>query len=65
MVRELTGVETARFYTIGEACAMLAIHRNTLRRYTRQNKIRMVVREADGKVLYQGRELYRLVLTMI
>lgn len=65
MVSELTGVEPARFYTIGETCELLGIHRNTLRRYTRQNKIKMIVRKADGKTLYQGRELYRLVLTTV
>lgn len=65
MVTELTGVDLDKNYTIGETCAMLEINRNTLRKYTRQNKIPMLVREADGKTLYRGRDIERLVMKTI
>ncbi len=65
MVSELVGVEPSKLYDIGETCAMLDIHRNTLRRYTQQNKIKVVVRKADGKTLYRGSEISKLVLTTI
>ena len=65
MVTRLENVEPDGAYTIKETCAMLDIHRNTLRRYTQQNKIPAMVREADGKVLYRGRDIKRIVTTKI
>ena len=65
MVSELNGVEPSRLYTIAETCAMLGIHRNTLRRYTKQNKIAAMVRVADGRILYRGRDIKRLAITTI
>lgn len=65
MVTELNGVDPDKLYDIGETCVLLDISRNTLRKYTKQNKIKMVMRKADGKVLYRGSEMNRLVLTTI
>ena len=65
MVTELRGVDPGRDYTIGEASEMLGIHRNTLRRYTKQNKIKARIRMADGKTLYRGRDMEKLVKTTI
>ncbi len=65
MVTELAGIDLGRDYTIGETCALLGIHRNTLRRYTSQNKIAMAVRKADGKILYRGRDIEKLVYTTV
>ena len=63
MVTELVGIDLGRAYTINETCAMLDIHRNTLRRYTRQNKIKALNRPADNKTLYRGRDIEKLVKT--
>lgn len=65
MVAKLPEIEAGRLYTIGETCTMLDIHRNTLRRYTQQNKIKARIRLSDGKVLYRGRDIQRLVTTTI
>lgn len=65
MVTKLPELDPRRFYTIGEACALLDIHRNTLRRYTRQNKIKARIRLVDGKTLYRGRDIEKLVTTTI
>lgn len=65
MVTTLPAIDPRRDYTIGETCTMLDIHRNTLRRYTRENKIRARIRTADGKVLYRGRDIEKLVTTTI
>ena len=65
MVSELNGVDPDKLYDISQTCVLLDINRNTLRRYTKQNKIKMVVRKADGKIFYRGSEMSRLVLTTI
>lgn len=65
MVTELNGVDPDKLYDIGQTCVLLDISRNTLRKYTKQNKIKMVIRKADGKVFYFGSEMKRLVLTTI
>lgn len=65
MVTELRDIDLGRYYTIAETCSLLGIHRNTLRRYTGQNKIAAEVRKADGKSLYLGRNIQRLVMTTI
>ena len=65
MVTMLPEIEPGRLYTIGETCTMLGIHRNTLRTYTRQNKIKARVRVVDGKTLYRGRDIEKLVATTI
>jgi len=65
MVTKLADIDLGGVYTIGETCTLLGVHRNTLRRYTRQNKITAQVRKADGKVMYRGRDIERLVKTTI
>lgn len=65
MVTKLPEIDPGRDYTIGETCILLDIHRNTLRRYTRQNKIKARTRVADGKALYRGEDIEKLVTTTI
>lgn len=65
MRTQLEGLNPDGYYTIGEACKILDIHRNTLRRYTKQNKVRAEVRKVDGRQLYRGSELRRLATSRI
>lgn len=47
-------------YTSTQACAALGIHRNTLRRYVLQGKIKSIFRKADSRRLFTGAEIKRL-----
>lgn len=47
-------------YTSTQACAVLGIHRNTLRRYWQQGKIKATFRKADGRKLFSGTEIKKL-----
>lgn len=51
--------ETGR-YSIGEASALLGMHRNTLRKYTDQGYIKCGYRKATARKFYMGSELLRL-----
>ena len=64
MVANIT-VEDGRAYSISETCKLLGIHRNTLRRYTKDGRIASETREFDGRTLYRGAEIKRIVLTTI
>ena len=59
---EPTCPDTAR-YPIGKAAELLGIHRNTLRRYTDEMRIRCI-RRPSGKTYYTGKELRRLWRTL-
>lgn len=47
-------------YSIGEASALLGMHRNTLRKYTEQGLIKCGYRKATARKFYMGSELLRL-----
>lgn len=65
MVTVVPEIDKEGFYGITDTCKLLGIHRNTLRRYTGQNKIGYVIRKADGRTLYKGSEIIRLITTNI
>jgi DNA-binding transcriptional MerR regulator len=46
-------------YSIGQTAALLGIHRNTLRRYTEQGRIRPNVHAGTNKTYYKGLEILR------
>lgn len=46
-------------YSIGETCAALGIHRNTLCRYTEQGLIKCGFRRATARKFYLGQEILR------
>lgn len=60
-----TDLEDGKLYEIKEACVILDISRNTLRRYTEANLIRATVRVCDMKTLYRGSELRRTLQNTI
>lgn len=45
-------------YSIGEACVLLGIHRNTLAKYTDSGEIKCGFRK-NGRKFYLGREIMR------
>lgn len=47
-------------YTMTEASNALGIHRNTLRRYWQQGKLKATYRKMDGRKLFTGFELKKL-----
>lgn len=51
--------DTAR-YSQRDAASILGIHRNTLRRYTEQNLIRVGYRKTNGRPYYTGRAIRQL-----
>ena len=65
MVTRVPDIKDTDLFTIGETASLLGVHRNTLRRYTKDRKIDAEIREADGKALYRGRDIKRLVTTTI
>lgn len=65
MVGEVPNIEDGKVFTIGETCKLLGIHRNTLRRYTKDGKIPYATRAVDGKTIYRGRAIKELILKTI
>lgn len=50
--------ETGR-YSVMETCAVLGIHRNSLRKYTEQGLIKCGFRRQYARKFYTGREITR------
>lgn len=59
MVNYEPPVSVGRRYTIEETSSLLGIHRHTLRRYTKQGKIKCSIRRSDNRKFYSGREIVR------
>lgn len=59
MNSEIPQVSVTGRYSIGQTCAALGIHRNTLRSYTDRNIIRCGIRRGSGKKFYTGAEIQR------
>lgn len=47
-------------YSVTEACALLGVHRSTLKRWTERNLIRCGFRMGNHRPFYTGREIKRL-----
>lgn len=41
-------------YSVSETCALLGIHRHTLRAWTEQGIIKSIVRRSNGRRAYRG-----------
>ncbi|MBR6499136.1 MAG: helix-turn-helix domain-containing protein [Clostridia bacterium] len=54
MTGQLPTVDSTRRYSIGETCALLGIHRNTLRRYTHDGKIKAGMHKTTYRTFYTG-----------
>lgn len=52
-------VVSAALYNYKEACALLGIHRNTLRQYVEKNWIHPKADMYTGRNLFEGKELTR------
>lgn len=65
MVANIPEIDNNHRYTVAETCKIMGIHRNTLKRYTDGLKINCVVRDVDGKKLYLGSEIKRVIATTI
>lgn len=59
MNSNMPNVKPVNRYTIDETCELLGLHRNTLRRYTEQGKIKCGVRRCPMKKFYLGSEILR------
>ena len=59
MVATEPRISMAGRYSIEETCALLGIHRHTLRRYTAKGKIRCGVRRSTARKFYLGSEILR------
>lgn len=46
-------------YSITQTCAILGIHRDTLRKYTDSGEIRCGVRRSTGKKFYLGSDIFK------
>ncbi len=60
-----SGIVPTRRYGISETCALLGIHRNTLRKWTARGTIKCEYRKADMRKLYRGSEISRLMVQMM
>jgi len=49
-------------YSIKEACAILGIHRNTLRKFTLAGRIRVSFRKGTMRKFYKGTDIKRFWL---
>ena len=64
----MTDPETIRSsaqYTSSEACAILGVHRNTLRRYVLTGTLRASYRRGNGRPFFKGSELIRFTQATI
>lgn len=52
-------------YSLKEAAALLGVHPNTMRNYTKRHIVRVVYGKADGRPRYTGAELLRLWIETI
>ena len=59
MVSERPKVEPTGRYSIGQASALLGVHRNTLGRWTRSGLIRCGLRKNNYRKYYTGVEILR------
>jgi predicted site-specific integrase-resolvase len=59
MTTELPNVHPTSRYSVTETCQILGIHRNTLRRYTAEGRIKMGVRKATIRKFYLGSEIMK------
>lgn len=57
MVAEQPNVRPNARYSVTETCALLGIHRNTLRRYTMKGRIRIGIRKSTARKFYLGSEI--------
>lgn len=57
MVTEQPKVEPHSRYTVTETCAILGIHRNSLRKYTDNGRIKCGVRKSTAKKFYLGSDI--------
>jgi len=65
MVTELVGVKPEGLYSIGQACTILGIHRNTLRNYTASGKLKSHIHTLTGKQVYRGSDIVRFFNSVI
>ncbi len=47
-------------YNVTQTCAALGIHRNTLKRYTNERKIKASISRLNGRLIYSGAEIKRV-----
>lgn len=57
MVTEQPQVHPNSRYTVTETCKLLGIHRNSLRKYTDEGRIKSGVRKSTAKKFYLGSEI--------
>ncbi|MBD5427315.1 MAG: helix-turn-helix domain-containing protein [Treponema sp.] len=50
-------VNPAARYSIEETCKLLSIHRNSLRKYTAEGRIKAGIRKSTGRRFYLGSEI--------
>lgn len=65
MVNEQPAVSPTGRYSVMETCKILGIHRNTLRKYTRQGRIRCGVRRVNARIFYTGSEILSVWMRQI
>lgn len=57
MVNEQPNIKATSRFSIAETCGLLGIHRNTLRKYTKEGRIKAGVRKSTAKPFYLGSEI--------
>ena len=59
MTNEEPNVADAGRYTMTETCKVLGIHRNTLRRWLQDGKMKVKFRRIDNRKVIEGAEIKR------
>ena len=65
MVSVRPNPDAAGRYSISETCAMLGLHRNTLRRYTEAGAIKPKYDKDNGRKTYSGLEIIKFWNTKV
>lgn len=65
MTNEAPQVKPAGRYSVTETCAILGVHRSTLRRWTMAGAITASHHKGTGKKFYTGREITRFWMMTI
>jgi predicted site-specific integrase-resolvase len=59
MTTEQPKVNPTSRYSVTETCILLGIHRNSLRKYTAEGRIKMGVRKSTIRKFYLGSEIMK------
>lgn len=65
MVASAEGIDPRGWYTASQAAEVLEMHRSTFYRLAKKAKLVPCVRPVNGRVVYSGKDLQRIVTNVV